>query len=314
MPGHAPARAERFEPTLRRSCRLTRLVPCARALYLDLHPDFGLPPSIFDPCLDTDVVTSLLPSTSCLSPDFLCASPSWTDKDFIHHALLQPTHRVAYTSHTIIKGCNKPGNLSFFEVSSPSTPHVIIIGLSSALTAFFHLRNIAKIRSILSTSDAEIIIHAFVTSRLDYCNVLFSGLPMSSIKKLQLVQNAAARLLTRTRKFDHITPILAQLHWLPVHLRCDFKVLLLTYKILHGLAPSYLVDCIVPYVPARNLRSKNSGLLVIPRAQKKSAGYRAFSIRAPVLWNALPVTIRDATSVEAFKSQLKTHLYTLAFK
>ncbi|XP_072770846.1 uncharacterized protein [Nerophis lumbriciformis] len=181
-------------------------------------------------------------------------------------------------------------------------------------TAFFHLRNIAKIRSILSTSDAEIIIHAFVTSRLDYCNVLFSGLPMSSIKKLQLVQNAAARLLTRTRKFDHITPILAHLHWLPVHLRCDFKVLLLTYKILHGLAPSYLVDCIVPYVPARNLRSKNSGLLVIPRAQKKSAGYRAFSIRAPVLWNALPVTIRDATSVEAFKSHLKTHLYTLAFK
>ncbi|XP_061759223.1 probable RNA-directed DNA polymerase from transposon BS isoform X1 [Nerophis ophidion] len=181
-------------------------------------------------------------------------------------------------------------------------------------TAFFHLRNIAKIRSILSTKDAEIIIHAFVTSRLDYCNVLFSGLPMSSIKRLQLVQNAAARLLTRTRKFDHITPVLAHLHWLPVHLRCDFTVLLLTYKILHGLAPAYLADCIVPYVPARNLRSKDSGLLVIPRAQKKSAGYRAFSVRAPVLWNALPVTVRDATSVEAFKSHLKTHLYTLAFK
>ncbi|XP_061911245.1 uncharacterized protein LOC133655271 [Entelurus aequoreus] len=178
-------------------------------------------------------------------------------------------------------------------------------------TAFFHLRNIAKIRSILSTSDTEVIIHAFVTSRLDYCNILFSGLPMSSIKRLQLVQNAAARLLTKTRKFDHITPILAHLHWLPVHLRCDFKVLLLTYKILHGLAPAYLADCIVPYVPTRNLRSKNSGLLVIPRAKKKSAGYRAFSIRAPVLWNALPVTVRDATSVEAFKSHLKTHLYNL---
>ncbi|XP_072770121.1 uncharacterized protein [Nerophis lumbriciformis] len=181
-------------------------------------------------------------------------------------------------------------------------------------TAFFYLRNIAKICSILSTSDAEIIIYAFVTSRLDYCKVLFSGLPMSSIKRLQLVQNAAARLLTRIRKFDHITPILAHLHWLPVHLRCDFKVLLLTYKILHSLALAYLVDCIVPYVPARNLCSKNSGLLVIPRAQKKSAGYRAFSIRAPVLWNALPVTVRDASSVEAFKSHLKTNLYTLAFK
>ncbi|XP_061913857.1 uncharacterized protein LOC133656987 [Entelurus aequoreus] len=185
---------------------------------------------------------------------------------------------------------------------------------SHKINAMLVYGNIAKIRSILSTSDAEIIIHAFVTSRLDYCNVLFSGLPMSSIKRLQLVQNAAARLLTKTRKFDHITPILAHLHWLPVHLRCDFKVLLLTYKILHGLAPAYLADCIVPYVPTRNLRSKNSGLLVIPRAKKKSAGYRAFSIRAPVLWNALPVTVRDATSVEAFKSHLKTHLYNLAFK
>ncbi|XP_061151098.1 probable RNA-directed DNA polymerase from transposon X-element isoform X1 [Syngnathus typhle] len=179
--------------------------------------------------------------------------------------------------------------------------------------AFFHLRNIAKIRPILSTGDAETIIHAFVTSRLDYCNVLFSGLPKSRIKSLQLVQNAAARLLSRTRKFDHITPILANLHWLPVHLRCDFKVLLLTYKSLHGLAPAYLVDLVVPYVPSRNLRSQNATLLATPRAKKMSAGSRAFSIRAPELWNALPMDIRTATSVETFKTRLKTHFYDMAF-
>uniref|UniRef100_A0A8C5CK28 Reverse transcriptase domain-containing protein n=1 Tax=Gadus morhua TaxID=8049 RepID=A0A8C5CK28_GADMO len=108
--------------------------------------------------------------------------------------------------------------------------------------AFFHLRNIARIRPMLSAVDAETLIHAFVSSRLDYCNALFLGLPNSTTKSLQLVHNAAARLLTRTRKFDHITPILASLHWLPITFRSDFKVLLLTYKALHGLSPSYLKD------------------------------------------------------------------------
>ncbi len=82
--------------------------------------------------------------------------------------------------------------------------------------AFFHLRNISKIRNILSLHDAEILIHAFVTSRLDYCNAVLSGCSSRNIKKLQLVQNAAARVLTRTKKYDHITPILSTLHWLPV--------------------------------------------------------------------------------------------------
>ncbi len=82
-------------------------------------------------------------------------------------------------------------------------------------TAFFHLRNIAKLRNMLSVSDAEKLVHAFMTSRLDYCNALLGGCPASSINKLQIVQNAAARVLTRSRKYDH-TPILQSLHWLPI--------------------------------------------------------------------------------------------------
>ena len=179
--------------------------------------------------------------------------------------------------------------------------------------AFFHLRNIAKIRPILTLSDAETLIHAFVSSRLDYCNVLFSGLPKSSLKNLQLVQNAAARILTKTRKFDHITPILSSLHWLPIQARCDFKVLLLTFKILNGLAPLYLSDLITEYSPVRALRSQNAGLLVIPRVKKISAGHRAFAYRAPYLWNKLPAVVRSACSVEVFKSSLKTHLFSLSF-
>ncbi len=81
-------------------------------------------------------------------------------------------------------------------------------------TAFFHLRNIAKLRNILTVSDAEKLVHAFMTSRLDYCNALLGGCPASSINKLQIVQNAAARVLTRSRKYEHITPILQSLTFL----------------------------------------------------------------------------------------------------
>ena len=81
-------------------------------------------------------------------------------------------------------------------------------------TAFFHLRNIMKIRNILSLQDAEKLVHAFVTSRLDYCNSLLSGCSNKSVRTLQLIQNAAAPVLTGTRKRDHITPVLASLHWL----------------------------------------------------------------------------------------------------
>ena len=180
-------------------------------------------------------------------------------------------------------------------------------------TAFYHLRNIAKIQPMLTEADAEILVHAFVSSRIDYCNALFSGLPTGRTKKLQLVQNAAARILTKTRKFDHITPILSSLHWLPIQARCDFKVLLLTYKSLHGMAPSYLSELIIPYKPSRALRSQDFGYLSIPAVKKKTAGNRAFSYRAPHLWNSLPASVREAGSIEIFKSRLKTHLFSLSF-
>ena len=88
--------------------------------------------------------------------------------------------------------------------------------------AFYHLRNISKIRKMLSLHNAEILVHAFVTSRLDYCNALLSGCANSTLNGLQLIQNAAAHILTRTRRFEHISPVLASLHWLPVKFRIDY--------------------------------------------------------------------------------------------
>ena len=130
--------------------------------------------------------------------------------------------------------------------------------------AYFHLRNIARIRAFLSLDDAKTLINAFVFSRLDYCNGLFSGLPKKTTDRLQLVQNAAARVLTKTRMRAHITPVLASLHWLPVVFRIDFKILLLVYKALNGLAPAYLYDCLDKYVPNRPLRSASADLLTVP--------------------------------------------------
>ena len=105
------------------------------------------------------------------------------------------------------------------------------------------------------------MVHAFVTSCFNYCNVLLSGCTNSALKHLQLVQNAAARVLTRTKKCEHISPVLKTLHWLPIKFRIDYKILLLTYKALKGLAPVYLSELLIPYSPPRLLCSQDAGYL-----------------------------------------------------
>ncbi|XP_076607191.1 uncharacterized protein LOC143333136 [Chaetodon auriga] len=109
-------------------------------------------------------------------------------------------------------------------------------------SAYYHLKNITRIKGCLSKEDMEKLVHAFIFSRLDYCNGVFTGLNKKSIRQLQLIQNAAARVLTNTRKMDHITPVLRSLHWLPVSQRIDFKILLLVYKALNGVGPKYILD------------------------------------------------------------------------
>jgi hypothetical protein len=183
----------------------------------------------------------------------------------------------------------------------------------STKTAYFHLRNIAKIRNILPKSAAEKVVHTLVSSRLDYCNALLAACPKTSIKSFQLVQNTAARLLTGTKRREHITPVLKSLHWLPVEYRIKFKILLLTYKAVNGMAPSYLKDLLVPYQPSRALRSQNSKLLVVPRVSKSTVGGRAFSYQAPALWNQLSIEVREADTVSTFKARLKTYLFELAY-
>ena len=181
-------------------------------------------------------------------------------------------------------------------------------------SASFVLNRIGRIRNVLDSKATERLIHAFITSRLDYCNSMYIHLPDYLINRLQHIQNSAARLVTRTRKHEHITPVLQKLHWLPVIHRIDFKVLMLTYKCLHGQAPTYLSDLLVVTKPSRLTRSANATKLVEPRYNQEHYGKRAFSVAAPRLWNSLDVSVRNAPSLSSFKTQLKTHLFRKAYR
>ena len=160
---------------------------------------------------------------------------------------------------------------------------------SVAKICFYHLRNIRRIRSSLTEKAAKTLINALVTSRLDHNNSLLLGVPKFLTNRIQRVQNCAARLVINASKFDHISPILKTLHWLPVHLRIQFKVLLMVYRSLHKMAPDYICDLLHPVASKYRLRSAIRYQLHTPRTNLVSAGDRAFSAAAPKLWNKLPI-------------------------
>ena len=176
-------------------------------------------------------------------------------------------------------------------------------------TSFYHIRHLRQIRSSIDKNSAIILANALVSSKLDYCNSLFYGLPSSSIYRLQKIQNALARVvIPSAKRYHHITPTLRTLHWLPVEKRITYKIATLTFKTLQAQLPSYLSDLLVPYRPSRYLRSASQDLLVVPNI-KTAAGRRSFAYAAPTVWNSLPLHIRSSSSLASFHTALKTYLF-----
>ena len=180
-------------------------------------------------------------------------------------------------------------------------------------TLNYLLRNLFHIRSLLDDDSAKLIVNALITSRIDYCNSLLYGLPAKTLNRLQLVQNRAARLITKVKRTDHITPVLQSLHWLPVAKRVDYKIACLAFKCIQGDAPYYLKELLNVYSPARNLRSANSVSLE-RKVPKNKFTERSFAFSAPAVWNSLPARTRNCQTFSAFKKYLKTDLFCSAFE
>ena len=178
---------------------------------------------------------------------------------------------------------------------------------------YFQIRSLSKIRKYLTDDSAKSLVHAYVTSRLDNMNSLLYDATDSKIHKLKLVQNNAARLIMKKKKSCHITPLLNQLHWLPVEFRIKYKILMMVFKCIHGEGPSYLSSLLKRHNPARSLRSSDRHLLEEPRTRRKW-GDRAFSVAGPKLWNELKEEVKSSRSVDCFKKELKTYLFKKAFK
>ncbi len=157
----------------------------------------------------------------------------------------------------------------------------------------------------------QLLVQALVLSRLDYCNAHLAGLPASSIKALQLLQNASARLIFNEPKRTHVTPLFINLHWLPIASRIKFKALMFAYRTTSGSAPLYLNSLLQTYMPSRSLCSASERRITVPSQRGTKSLSQTFSLTVPIWWNDQPSSIRAAQSLPIFKKWLKTHLFHL---
>ena len=174
----------------------------------------------------------------------------------------------------------------------------------------FHLRNMSRIRRFLDYNSCHHVARALILSRLDYGNSLLFGSNESDLNKLQSLQNWAARLVCGGRKRDSASPLLKELHWLPLRQRIIYKLCVHIYKCINDTGPIYLNQCIAHYEPGRpGLRSGSDRSLLVVQRTKNSAADKSFTVAGPKLWNDLPNNIRLCESLQVFKKQLKTHLF-----
>ncbi|KAK7108062.1 hypothetical protein V1264_015864 [Littorina saxatilis] len=177
-------------------------------------------------------------------------------------------------------------------------------------SAYLELRKISSVRHYLTADATKTLVCSLVLSKIDYCNSLLAGLPKYLLDRLQRIQNNAARLVFKSSKYEHATPLLHSLHWLPITKRIEYKLSSLSFAVVSGSAPEYLSELLNLYTPSRQLRSAaDTRLFRLPTVQTKTCGERSFAYQAPVTWNRLPLPLRHTDSLTTFKTNLKTHLF-----
>ena len=180
--------------------------------------------------------------------------------------------------------------------------------------ANYHLRNIAFIRKYLDEDSTKKLVCNCVINRIDYCNSIYYNLPNFQLNKLQKLLNRAARLVKGVSRRDRITPVLIELHWLPIKARIKYKICVLTHQTIIMEKPEYLRNLITIRQPTEgngvDTRLNTDGRKLLEPRCNSNIGFRAYRSAAPRLYNTLPYEIRSLNSLVAFKKKLKTFLFT----
>jgi len=264
-----------------------------------------------------------LSSSLCNLQRCVSSLHSW----FLHNGLvLNPTktEAICFGTNPRLKSLS---NLTSIEVAGTSVPlanQVKLLGVTFdshlnfdkhisnvCSSSYFHIRALRHIRPYLDSETSKTIACAIVGSRLDYANSVLTGISSRNIDRLQRVQNSLARVVTRST--TNSTSALNSLHWLPIRQRIDFKLATLVHRSLHNACPQYLSSLLQVYTPTRQLRSASLNLLAVPRVNIALAS-RGFRHAGPSIWNSLPPHLRSLDTYPAFKSNLKTHLFSAASK
>ena len=231
-----------------------------------------------------------------INPDkteILLLCPSSLNREVLIHGVFYEDQCIRFSTEVKNVGVWLDKNLEMDKHINHITSHCYKI-----------LRDIGRIRRCLQQCHLERLVHAVISSRLDYCNYLFMDLSRENIFKLQKVQNAAARMVLGRRRRDSAKQALKQLHWLNIDARVTFKVLLLVHKCLYGLCPQ---DLGLLY---RGFNGRPDDLLLLQTPNFTSSyGKRIFAYHGSRLWNALPVNIRAENDIEKFKKYIKTMLF-----
>ena len=252
-----------------------------------------------------NVITTQVPSllgqiTKWMDEFFLKINPDKTEIIlFTPNSKVTTINGIFLNNGDCIRFSSVVKNLGFsLDTSLDMEPHI-----NNVVSHCYKLiKDVRDVRSLLSNKETEQLVHAIISSRLDYCNSLFFGLNKSVLNKLQKVQNAAARLIVQRRKCESIRNDIINLHWLRINERIVFKILVTIFKCWNEMAPDQICSLI-------NVRDKQNMTLNYV-FMKTTFGRRSFSYVAPKLWNQLPIHIRLSPTLSNFKSQLKTFIFT----